>query len=220
MTPDGNGDLAGVDTVSNDGLIGRRTFTGTYTVNGNCTGSAKFQFSDGSTKAMDFALSNGGKAINFIDSDNNVIVNRYGDCAIMLFYSRSGSLGARRPVIASGFRTCRIICREAARHQPATFAIFGTREKTQAGRGDKGLMDSSVEMGVCPKMSRNFLDGFFLRLRTSSRSITTSCSYVVPSMRIEPKENFSKRIRNLRRYYTVLAVVRERCVYSTEVLGN
>ena len=74
MTPDGNGNLAGVDTVSNDGLIGRRTFTGTYTVNGNCTGSAKFQFSDGSTKSMDFTLGNGGKSINFIDSDNNVIV--------------------------------------------------------------------------------------------------------------------------------------------------
>src|SRR6266852_6641173 len=41
MTPDGNGNLAGVDTVSNDGLIGHRTFTGTYTVNGNGSGSAK-----------------------------------------------------------------------------------------------------------------------------------------------------------------------------------
>src|SRR6266849_539973 len=53
---------------------------------------------------------------------------------------------------------------------------------------------SSTDSGVCPNSSRNFLDGFFLRLRTVPRSITTSCSWVTPSMRIEPKENFSKRI--------------------------
>src|ERR1700682_4167351 len=52
---------------------------------------------------------------------------------------------------------------------------------------------SSIESGVCPKVSRNFLDGFFLRLRICPPSITMSWSYVVPSMRIEPKENFSKR---------------------------
>src|SRR3989442_990394 len=64
-------------------------------------------------------------------------------------------------------------------------------------------MASFGEIGVCPKASRNSLDGFFLRLRTSPRSITTSCSYVVPSMRIEPKENFSKRIRTSGGYYTL-----------------
>jgi hypothetical protein len=35
---------------------------------------------------------------------------------------------------------------------------------------------SLTESGVWPKVSRNFLDGFFLRLRTFPRSITTSCS--------------------------------------------
>src|SRR2546425_13063947 len=53
---------------------------------------------------------------------------------------------------------------------------------------------SSTESGVCPNSLRNFLDGFFLRLRTSPRSITTSCSYLTPSIRIVPKENFWKRI--------------------------
>src|SRR5260370_1880366 len=53
---------------------------------------------------------------------------------------------------------------------------------------------SSMDKGVCPKASRNFLDGFFLRLRTVPRSITTSCSWVTPSMRIEPNKNFSKRM--------------------------
>ena len=37
-------------------------------------------------------------------------------------------------------------------------------------------ISSSMDSGVCPKASRNFLDGFFLRLRTWPRSITTSCS--------------------------------------------
>src|SRR5262249_40657633 len=74
LSADGNGKLTGSDTVSNDGVIKQRSFTGTYTVNANCSGSAKFQFSDGSNTSMDFALGNGAKAINFIDTDNNVIV--------------------------------------------------------------------------------------------------------------------------------------------------
>src|SRR5713226_1355266 len=61
---------------------------------------------------------------------------------------------------------------------------------------------SFTDNGVCLEVSRNFLEGFFLRLRTWPRSITTSCSYVVPSMRIEPNENFSKRIRTSGRYYS------------------
>src|SRR5262249_21290843 len=75
LSADGNGQLTGSDTVSKDGVIKQqRTFTGTYTVNPNCSGSAKFQFSDGSNTTMDFALGNGGKAISFIDTDTNVIV--------------------------------------------------------------------------------------------------------------------------------------------------
>ena len=74
FTPDGNGNLTGSDTVSNDGAIGHRTFTGSYSVNANCSGSAKFQFSDGMNASMDLFLGNGGKSVNFIDTDNNVIV--------------------------------------------------------------------------------------------------------------------------------------------------
>ena len=35
---------------------------------------------------------------------------------------------------------------------------------------------SSTESGVCPNSSRNLLETFFFRLRTSPWSITTSCS--------------------------------------------
>src|SRR5712692_6611743 len=60
-------------------------------------------------------------------------------------------------------------------------------------------MFSSTESGVCPKLSRNFLDGFFLRLRISPWSMITSCSYVLPSISREPKVNLSKCIRLLGR---------------------
>src|SRR5437667_11781499 len=72
-------------------------------------------------------------------------------------------------------------------------------------------MASLGEIGVCPKAARYFLDGFFLRLRTWPRSITTSCSYVVPSMRIEPKENFSKRITHLSRVLYLRDDPRHQC---------
>src|SRR5439155_2595346 len=55
-------------------------------------------------------------------------------------------------------------------------------------------MFSSTESGVCPNSSRNCLDAFFLRLEISPRSITTSCSYVLPSIWMEPKEKLSNCI--------------------------
>src|SRR5260370_28642794 len=54
---------------------------------------------------------------------------------------------------------------------------------------------SSMDRGVCPNSSRNFLEGAFLRLRISPQSITTSCSYVLPPIWRAPKENLSKCIR-------------------------
>src|ERR1700738_3646095 len=53
---------------------------------------------------------------------------------------------------------------------------------------------SSMDRGVCPNSSRNLLEGGFLRLRMSPRSITTSCSYVVPSISRVPKEKLFKCI--------------------------
>src|SRR6516165_990010 len=62
---------------------------------------------------------------------------------------------------------------------------------------------SSRESGVCPNSASNFLEGFFLRLRTHPRSITTSCSCVTPSMRMEPKVKSSNRIpQHLFGHYT------------------
>ncbi len=41
-----------------------------------------------------------------------------------------------------------------------------------------------------PNCSRNFFDGFFLRLGILPRSMMTSYSYVLPSIRLEQKEIF------------------------------
>src|SRR5215475_1297370 len=53
---------------------------------------------------------------------------------------------------------------------------------------------SSMESGVWPKAPLNCLEGPFFRLRTSPRSMTTTCSQIVPSIRTVPKEKWSKRI--------------------------
>ena len=50
-------------------------------------------------------------------------------------------------------------------------------------------MSSSSESGVWPNWSLKRFDGFFLRLVTLSRTSTTSCSYVSPSMRMRPNSN-------------------------------
>ena len=87
---------------------------------------------------------------------------------------------------------------------PGVERLFGYGEADFVGR-DVGFLftpEDPLRRLACVQASRNFLDGFFLRLRTSPRSITTSWSYVVPSMRIEPRENFSKRIGTPRVYCT------------------
>src|ERR1041385_7009081 len=47
LTADGNGNLTGSSTVSNDGFVTQnQSITGSYTINGNCMGSAKLSYSD------------------------------------------------------------------------------------------------------------------------------------------------------------------------------
>jgi len=51
---DGDGNVFGSDTVSAGGQITSRTFTGTYKVNSDCTGSTALQFNPG--PAVDIAI--------------------------------------------------------------------------------------------------------------------------------------------------------------------
>ena len=57
FTADGKGNLSGYGTKSKNGTISQDlTFTGTYTVNPDCTGSMTMTDSDGELKNNDFVI--------------------------------------------------------------------------------------------------------------------------------------------------------------------
>jgi hypothetical protein len=78
LVPDGNGGLAGSETFSLDGNILHRNYTGTYTVNADCTGSMVWQVPQGTATAnihADFVAVNNAREINLIQTDTDIIFN-------------------------------------------------------------------------------------------------------------------------------------------------
>lgn len=69
MTFDGAGNFTGTDTYNFDGAATRRTLTGTYTINSDCTGSMTVNASDKSTMIGDIAVLLGTKEVNFTQTD-------------------------------------------------------------------------------------------------------------------------------------------------------
>lgn len=71
LVADGQGNFTGTDTVSDAGVITKvRNYTGTYTVNTNCTGSATSSvFGD-----MNFVITNNLQNVNFIQTDHGTNV--------------------------------------------------------------------------------------------------------------------------------------------------
>ncbi len=69
MTFDGAGNFTGTDTYNFDGAATRRTLTGTYTINSDCTGSMTVNASDKSTMVGDIAVLLGTKEVNFTQTD-------------------------------------------------------------------------------------------------------------------------------------------------------
>lgn len=69
MTADGNGNLTGADTYNFDGTIAKRQYTGSYTVNADCTGSLSFTTTNGNATHADFAIVNNGKEVNLVQTD-------------------------------------------------------------------------------------------------------------------------------------------------------
>lgn len=67
----GKGGVTGVSTQSVNGSISRPSFTGTYTVNANCTGTATLTFDFGGTAPLDFIIVDDGKSIEIIVSGAN-----------------------------------------------------------------------------------------------------------------------------------------------------
>jgi hypothetical protein len=78
VVADGNGNLTGMDTASVDGVIARRTYKGTYSINGDCTGSVTFQtmaagVSGTATSHGDIVVINNARQINYIQTDANFV---------------------------------------------------------------------------------------------------------------------------------------------------
>jgi hypothetical protein len=74
MVSDGNGNLTGTDTLSFDGTIAKRQYTGTYTMNADCTGSLTLTMPGGGTMHADIVAVNNGKELNMVQTDTAYIV--------------------------------------------------------------------------------------------------------------------------------------------------
>jgi hypothetical protein len=74
---DGNGGITGTDTVNVDGSATRgRQFTGTYTVNADCTGTMNLRDATNiPITNMDMVITNGGKDVVMTDYDTDLILN-------------------------------------------------------------------------------------------------------------------------------------------------
>ncbi len=82
LSADGNGALTGADTLSLDGSIVKRKYTGTYTLNSDCTGSAQLQISDGTSLGkganLDLVVADSGKQVNLIQTDGSFVFSGTG----------------------------------------------------------------------------------------------------------------------------------------------
>jgi len=74
-TADGEGNLSGTVTKSRDGTILILTFTGTYSVAKNCTGSLTFTDSDGETRHVAFVFDNTNKGLQGVQTDSGRIIS-------------------------------------------------------------------------------------------------------------------------------------------------
>lgn len=68
LVADGKGNLRGDGTESNDGLVARPTFTGSYSISTDCTGTANFSFSSGITISFAFAVEASGDQIDWMQT--------------------------------------------------------------------------------------------------------------------------------------------------------
>jgi hypothetical protein len=74
MLPDGNGAITGTETNSNWGTVTRNvTYTGTYTVNNDCTGSIVLQYTGGPLN-YDIVFIPSTNQINMIQSDQGITI--------------------------------------------------------------------------------------------------------------------------------------------------
>jgi hypothetical protein len=69
----GDGTMSGVATANFNGGVVRVTYTGTYTVEADCTGAVTFTDGDGVVSHYDIAIEDGGAEFGFVQTDANVV---------------------------------------------------------------------------------------------------------------------------------------------------
>ena len=77
LLADGQGNVSGVETNSSNGRIFQRTYTGTYQVNADCTGSQVSVDNFGKTVKCNFVIVAGGVEIRVIETDATTSVVGY-----------------------------------------------------------------------------------------------------------------------------------------------
>jgi hypothetical protein len=79
FTTDGNGHItAGSQTVSQNGTIVTQTYTGTYSVANNCTGSLTLNFTGGGTATANIVLDQMNKGAQIIDTTSGLNASGLG----------------------------------------------------------------------------------------------------------------------------------------------
>src|SRR5215472_9686059 len=69
----GDGTMSGVATENLNGEVGRVTYTGTYTVEPDCTGAVTFTDTNGVVSHYDIAIEDGGAEFGFVQTDANIV---------------------------------------------------------------------------------------------------------------------------------------------------
>lgn len=79
FTADGKGNItAGSVTINQSGTVTTETFTGTYSVAGNCTGNTIFNLTGGGTVTTNFVLDNTNKGAQIIDTTSGAVAEGPG----------------------------------------------------------------------------------------------------------------------------------------------
>lgn len=86
FTFDGNGNVTGAAVSSQNGSIGHGTYTGTYTVNADCTGAIVVQGSGGHAVHYSFVMDDGGNGFQYICTDSGPISIVYSGTARRQFF--------------------------------------------------------------------------------------------------------------------------------------
>ncbi len=71
---DGHGNLSGSSTVEFGNFVSPVTFTGTYTVNANCTGNLTVDAGASGIVHRDLVIVDGGKEVEFVSTDPGAVI--------------------------------------------------------------------------------------------------------------------------------------------------